>query len=270
MKHSILAVALVSIVGILTTAERASAYYHPSLGRFTTRDPIAQPRGSRFLPRDAPDGANLYQYVRSNPVRFVDPWGLQATKPGTNPSTTKCACWCTEHPDDCSIKYEWSMTKIGFDSTNGTIDGTTAQGGYKATLVSKGNHELIGCNLHQDITMTTTWHDAKNAVADTPKSFNPPVNRKGFTSTIKDNVVTTHIPNDYEQAGLTISDSPGHSTHNGNLMLGYSFNAKNYVEEAPGVTGTVEFDVKFTKFTDGGDFTYTFKSSDGSINRHLP
>jgi RHS repeat-associated protein len=44
-------------------------YYNPTLGRFLSPDPV---RGS---PR-RPQSFNLYGYVRSNPVNFVDPWGL--------------------------------------------------------------------------------------------------------------------------------------------------------------------------------------------------
>jgi len=42
-------------------------YYHPSLGRFISRDPML----TSFQ-----DGVNLYQYVRSNPGNMVDPSGL--------------------------------------------------------------------------------------------------------------------------------------------------------------------------------------------------
>lgn len=42
-------------------------YHSPELGRFLTRDPAG------FV-----DGPNLYAYVRSNPLAFVDPWGLAA------------------------------------------------------------------------------------------------------------------------------------------------------------------------------------------------
>ncbi len=42
-------------------------YHSPALGRFLTRDPAG------FV-----DGPNLYAYVRSNPLAFVDPWGLAA------------------------------------------------------------------------------------------------------------------------------------------------------------------------------------------------
>jgi len=41
--------------------------YSPSLGRFLQRDP-----------RSYVDGMNLYQYVRSNPINFTDPYGLCA------------------------------------------------------------------------------------------------------------------------------------------------------------------------------------------------
>jgi len=40
-------------------------FYNPHLGRWVNRDPI------RYK-----DGMNLYQYVRSNPARYVDPFGL--------------------------------------------------------------------------------------------------------------------------------------------------------------------------------------------------
>jgi len=40
-------------------------YYHPTLGRWTARDPI----GYR-------DGKNIYQYASSVPIGRIDPWGL--------------------------------------------------------------------------------------------------------------------------------------------------------------------------------------------------
>ena len=40
-------------------------YYDPSIGRFTAEDPIR-------------DGTNWYVYCYNNPVKYVDPWGLEA------------------------------------------------------------------------------------------------------------------------------------------------------------------------------------------------
>lgn len=43
-------------------------YYQPSFGRFVSRDPIG------YM-----GGLNLYDYVRNNPLVFVDPFGLDKT-----------------------------------------------------------------------------------------------------------------------------------------------------------------------------------------------
>jgi uncharacterized protein RhaS with RHS repeats len=82
-----------SILIVAIVAADASAYYHPGLGRFVSRDPgpgstiarigTAGPAGSgHTITRDPTgsgqyiDGANLYQYVRSMPTVLVDPMGL--------------------------------------------------------------------------------------------------------------------------------------------------------------------------------------------------
>ncbi len=44
-------------------------YYYPTYSRFTSTDPIG---GDLSLPQSW----NLYAYVLNNPVRFVDPYGL--------------------------------------------------------------------------------------------------------------------------------------------------------------------------------------------------
>lgn len=90
MKETHLIAILVGIVAVGLVAADASAYYHPTLGRFLSRDPgsgdsmrigVAGPATVlQFIPRDPVgryrDGMNLYQYVQSNPITRVDPDGL--------------------------------------------------------------------------------------------------------------------------------------------------------------------------------------------------
>ena len=64
-------VILVSLAIFLQHAPAAFArgrMYHPEQGRFMQRDPIEY----------HDDGMNLYQYVRSDPVNRVDPFGLNS------------------------------------------------------------------------------------------------------------------------------------------------------------------------------------------------
>jgi len=90
MKRTHLIPAFVGFVAVCILAADASAYYHPGMGRFMSRDPGAGSAArigaggpaaqGGFIPRDPTgqyaDGTNLYQSVRSNPVRYVDPMGL--------------------------------------------------------------------------------------------------------------------------------------------------------------------------------------------------
>ena len=95
MRATHLIAVLVGLVAIAIAATDASAYYHPTVGRFLQRDPgpggparvgagRAAPVGGRFIPRDPTgqyaDGMNLYQYVGSNPIAHFDPTGLSARK----------------------------------------------------------------------------------------------------------------------------------------------------------------------------------------------
>lgn len=92
MKPTNLAAMLSVVIAVGLLAADASAYYHPTMGRFLTRDPGAGnakrvgtggpvvPGG--FIPRDPTgtnqyvDGMNLYQYVSGKPGKFTDPTGL--------------------------------------------------------------------------------------------------------------------------------------------------------------------------------------------------
>jgi hypothetical protein len=74
------------LIGVCSFTQTASAYLHSSMGRFLSRDPIANSATAdqfvtlksvhQLLPFDEyRDGMNLYQYERSNPVRYNDVWG---------------------------------------------------------------------------------------------------------------------------------------------------------------------------------------------------
>ena len=86
MKPTHLLAALVGIAAIGILAADASAYYHPGMGCFMSRDPGAGSAnrigaggaapGGQFMPMDQyADGMNLYQYVGSNPANAGDPSG---------------------------------------------------------------------------------------------------------------------------------------------------------------------------------------------------
>ncbi len=68
-------------------------YYHPTLQRFLSEDPIAFAGGD----------LNVYAYVRNRPTRFVDPKGLQQlalTDPFLGPlNPNECIPRCTEFGD---------------------------------------------------------------------------------------------------------------------------------------------------------------------------
>jgi hypothetical protein len=85
-------VVLFAVICTLASADSSFArgrYLHPTLGRYLSRDPIADPAFQspavspdlhQFLPRFAyQDGMSLYQYERDNPVNYKDPTGLQVS-----------------------------------------------------------------------------------------------------------------------------------------------------------------------------------------------
>ena len=95
MRTTRLLTVLIGMAAIATLTADASAYYHPTMGRFSQRDPGAGAKsparvgaagpaaGGRFAQRDPTgtsqyaDGMNLYQYVGSRPTAALDPMGTK-------------------------------------------------------------------------------------------------------------------------------------------------------------------------------------------------
>jgi len=78
MKLSHLVAVLAGLVAVAVLAADASAMYHPTLGRWLSRDP------ERYA-----DGFNMYAYARAQPMDLSDPFGLRvdilevsSTRPG--------------------------------------------------------------------------------------------------------------------------------------------------------------------------------------------
>ena len=141
--------------------------------------------------------------------------------------------------------------------------------GYVVTLKSKSKHDLTGCNLHQKATTTLAMYNAGDAKPQKPEDYNKPKGKKGFTSTVKGNVITTIDVDDYVHAGVTFDDNPGlfRSDPNGfsNTVTKFQFRGDVYVEEAPAVTGSIDMAATFNLDTIGG--SAVVRSSDGKIDR---
>ena len=76
------AAVIVACTVMSVLAAEASANYHPTAGRWITRDPIG-----------APAGSNLYEYCASRPRAGTDPAGLQSTIVGYDSSTDRLISW---------------------------------------------------------------------------------------------------------------------------------------------------------------------------------
>src|SRR5437773_1393402 len=108
----------------LWTAQNASAWYDPALGRWLTRDPIGEPgfqalqqvqqtvavpsgaSSGRWINRDSgiSDDPNLYTFVYNEPITQIDPWGLvcNCKSPSCHPSPKPNGCSSPDkgHPKD--------------------------------------------------------------------------------------------------------------------------------------------------------------------------
>jgi RHS repeat-associated protein len=90
-------VCVLFLIGAMISS--ANAYYQPESGRFMQRDPLGvNPGGGRQNPFSVRsqynDGANVYEYVKSSPVKIYDSYGLSITPR----SDSECCMAATRTP----------------------------------------------------------------------------------------------------------------------------------------------------------------------------
>ncbi len=145
-------------------AADAAAMYHPTVGRWISRD-------EEFY-----DGLTLYQYVRSAPAGLADPSGM-ASGGGS------AACCCISEPEKCYIEIalawsaapsaKWTLRTepTGDDAPRWNYGkppppktkqvpylafGATAHA--KVTLKHKEDKDVTGCHLRQDVQAVGNWN----------------------------------------------------------------------------------------------------------------
>ncbi len=108
-------------------------YYRADIGRFTTVDPLT---ASARTP--APQTFNRYAYALNNPLRFVDPDGLQASKA------------CAENPN-CTIEVR---VRVLWDSGAGHETGVSKEQkrAFEQYLLSKARKDFGTANVALSVT----------------------------------------------------------------------------------------------------------------------
>ncbi|NLX54423.1 MAG: hypothetical protein GXY58_04860 [Planctomycetaceae bacterium] len=163
MKRSHLIAVLVGFMAIVAFANTASAYYHPGIGRFTSRDPGparvgsgGMASGGQFVQRDAyAGGMNLYQYTSSNPIVRSDAWGLKDYKIGTGPKPD--IKWDNGFAYDPNAEWTWGDL-YAWNKYGVLLRGAQVRG-----------HLPNGTRAYQhyrDKTGTDLWVNYDNAIAD--------------------------------------------------------------------------------------------------------
>ncbi len=81
-------------------------YYDPSLGRYLTQDPI------KLI-----GGTNLYQYVSMNPIKWIDPFGLDLMSGSQNRTGNRSPEPSTEYftATGSDVAHAPDVTRIGSD-----------------------------------------------------------------------------------------------------------------------------------------------------------
>jgi RHS repeat-associated protein len=117
----------------------ANRFYDPALGRFASTDPLALGASSPADPRSA----NMYAYVRNDPVNATDPLGLRWY------GLTGCIQFDND-PIRCTTQYFPEDESPPASPTSGDGGGGGSGGGGAANQCSRGNPGLL-VNVHNGL-----------------------------------------------------------------------------------------------------------------------
>ena len=253
-------------------------YYDPETGEFISRDPLGYV-----------DGMSLYR-------GYFVPGGV-------DPSGSCIACPCVEDPEKCFLKYssikgfnsyraKYSEDEIGRNAFEQKI-----ATGYTVELIHKDGLPTFSCHIMQDVKIFEIYEDESSARPWTVEELerknvengNRAASREGFASWVDDEdrrkVVSWQL-DDYTEIdnqistknNAIISDTPTLETKTISIFAPfysqvktYSFEAFNYVKEAPTITGKYQVRANFHWDNIGTrdvGFEFWRASSDGSINSH--
>lgn len=170
MKRSRL-VGLASVLLVTCLASSASAMYHPTVGRWLSRDPAGYVDGmNAYAATFAPDS--------------TDPYGLSSAPTGSSADdkAEEGECCCVDDEDNCEIKIElrWSTPpEAGWRAREVKTEGAPrlgrssrephtvlqrifavkAKAYAKVTLTHKQGKDVTGCHLHQDVHGKANWNN---------------------------------------------------------------------------------------------------------------
>lgn len=134
--------------------------YNPTLGRFMQRDPIGYA-----------DGMNPYQAVGGNPIRYVDPLGLQSQLPTSPPSITQIPADGWGYGDFVDWYFNGqgqpvTLAQIGLAAQFENLVGGEVHDFFAATL-----EDMIGTGLKLKCGRRLYKHRIDNTVTDVTNSI---------------------------------------------------------------------------------------------------
>jgi len=128
--------------------------YHPTLGRWMQRDPIGYA-----------DGMSLYEYVRSDPIGSLDPWG-EAAQSAAGTQNQPCCCLCVLSANLINVRgpvYFTAVRPLGPKKGGGVITERATAYGFAFQIEVK--YEYVEVTDHQPPEGTMEWWERHSAPA---------------------------------------------------------------------------------------------------------